>query len=80
MLIWIVLFCMISIILGVGYMFYFYCWIVFGEIKLDDVCDMKDMDSCELWLLVLIVVVVLWMGVYFESFLVLMCKDVSVLF
>lgn len=68
----------IGIILGVVYMFYFYCCVVFGKFDKDDVCVMFDLLLCEIVLFVLIVVVVFWMGVYFESFLKFMWIDVGV--
>ena len=52
---------------------------VFGDIKADDVRAMSDMSGRELWLLAPIAAVVLWMGVYPESFLSPMRKDVGVL-
>ncbi len=76
---WTALLCTTSIILGAGYMLYLYRRIAFGEITSDDVRAMTDMDSRELWLLAPIAAVVLWMGVYPESFLAPMRKDVSVL-
>jgi NADH-quinone oxidoreductase subunit M len=52
---------------------------VFGEIKSDDVRGMVDLSGREMWLLAPIAAVVLWMGVYPESFLAPMRKDVAVL-
>ena len=71
--------CTTGIILGAAYMLYLYRRVVFGEIKSDDVAAMPDMSGREIWLLAPIAAVVLWMGVYPESFLAPMRKDVGVL-
>jgi len=76
---WTALLCTTSIILGAAYMLYLYRRVVFGEIKSDDVRGMVDLSAREFWLLAPIAAVVLWMGVYPESFLAPMRKDVSVL-
>ena len=73
------LLCTTGIILGAAYMLYLYRRVVFGEIKSDDVAAMSDMSGREIWLLAPIAAVVLWMGVYPESFLAPMRKDVGVL-
>ncbi|MCP8891555.1 NADH-quinone oxidoreductase subunit M [Sphingomonas faeni] len=76
---WTALLCTTGIILGAAYMLYLYRRVVFGEIKSDDVRGMVDLSAREFWLLAPIAAVVLWMGVYPESFLAPMRKDVSVL-
>ncbi|MBD8549291.1 NADH-quinone oxidoreductase subunit M [Sphingomonas sp. CFBP 8764] len=76
---WTALLCTTSIILGAAYMLYLYRRVVFGEIKSDEVRGMVDLSAREFWLLAPIAAVVLWMGVYPESFLAPMRKDVSVL-
>ncbi|MEG8055979.1 NADH-quinone oxidoreductase subunit M [Sphingomonas sp. 22L2VL55-3] len=76
---WTALLCTTSIILGAAYMLFLYRRVVFGEIKSDDVRAMVDLSSREMWLLAPIAAVVLWMGVYPESFLAPMRKDVGVL-
>ena len=75
----IALLCTTGIILGAAYMLYLYRRVVFGEIRSDDVRAMPDLSRRELWLLAPIAAVVLWMGVYPESFLAPMRKDVGVL-
>jgi NADH-quinone oxidoreductase subunit M len=75
----IALLCTTSIILGAGYMLYLYRRVVFGEIKSDEVRGMSDLSARELWLLAPIAAVVLWMGVYPESFLAPMRKDTQFL-
>ncbi|RXD06971.1 NADH-quinone oxidoreductase subunit M [Sphingomonas sp. UV9] len=76
---WTALLCTTSIILGAAYMLYLYRRVVFGEIKSDEVRGMVDLSAREFWLLAPIAAVVLWMGVYPESFLAPMRKDVTVL-
>ena len=75
----IALLCTTGIILGAAYMLYLYRRVVFGEIKAEDVRAMPDLSSRELWLLAPIAAVVLWMGVYPESFLAPMRNDVATL-
>ena len=76
---WTALICTTSIILGAAYMLYLYRRVAFGEIKARDVAEMRDLSGRELWLLAPIAAVVLWMGVYPESFMAPMRKDVGVL-
>lgn len=76
---WIALLCTTSIILGAAYMLYLYRRIAFGEIKSGEVRAMEDLSHRELWLLAPIAAVALWMGVYPESFMAPMRKDVAVL-
>ncbi|WP_287977070.1 NADH-quinone oxidoreductase subunit M [Sphingomonas sp.] len=76
---WTALICTTGIILGAAYMLYLYRRVVFGEIKSDDVREMQDLSGRELWLLAPVAAVALWMGVYPESFMAPMRKDVGVL-
>ena len=76
---WTALVCTTSIILGAAYMLYLYRRVAFGEIKSQEVADMRDLSGRELWLLAPIAGVVLWMGVYPETFMAPMRKDVGVL-
>jgi NADH-quinone oxidoreductase subunit M len=76
---WTALLCTTSIILGAAYMLYLYRRIAYGEIPSEEVRAMPDLSSRELWLMAPIAAVVLWMGVYPESFLAPMRKDVAVL-
>ena len=76
---WTALICTTGIILGAAYMLYLYRRVAFGEIKADDVRAMTDVSSRELWLLAPIAAVVLWMGVYPESFLAPMRQDAGIL-
>ncbi|WP_242096949.1 NADH-quinone oxidoreductase subunit M [Sphingomonas sp. CROZ-RG-20F-R02-07] len=76
---WIALLCTTSIILGAAYMLFLYRRVAFGEIRSDEVRGMADLSGRELWLLAPIAAVVLWMGIYPESFLSPMRKDIGVL-
>ena len=76
---WITLLCTTSIILGAAYMLYLYRRVVFGEVKADDVRAMADIEPREWAMLVPLAAAVLWMGVYPESFLAPMRKDVAAL-
>ncbi|MES2337430.1 MAG: NADH-quinone oxidoreductase subunit M [Pseudomonadota bacterium] len=76
---WITLICTTGIILGAAYMLYLYRRVVFGEIVHEDVRAMPDLTKREIALLAPIAAVVLWMGVYPESFLKPMRADVGLL-
>ncbi|HVI97988.1 MAG TPA: NADH-quinone oxidoreductase subunit M [Sphingomonas sp.] len=76
---WAALLCTTGIILGAAYMLYLYRRIAFGEIVHDDVRAMPDLSARELWLLAPIAAVVLWMGVYPESFLAPIRNDAATL-
>ncbi len=73
------LLCTTGIILGAAYMLYLYRRVVFGEVKSDEVRAMADLSPREWALLAPIAAAVLWMGVYPESFLAPMRKDVGTL-
>jgi NADH-quinone oxidoreductase subunit M len=74
---WATLIATTGIILGAGYMLYLYRRVVFGEQVNADAAAMKDIDARELWLLTPIAAVALWMGVYPESFLAPIRRDVA---
>lgn len=74
---WVALVCTTGIILGAAYMLYLYRRVCFGDIVHDDVRAMPDLDARELMMLVPLGLAVLWMGVYPESFLAPMRKDVA---
>ena len=76
---WIALLCTTGIILGAAYMLYLYRRVVFGDLTKDDVRAMTDLSPREIALLAPIAAVVLWMGVYPESFLAPMRADVATL-
>jgi len=58
-----------GIILGAAYMLWLYWRICFGAARHADAAAMPDLSAREWWLLAPIAAVVLWMGVYPESFL-----------
>ena len=75
----ITLLCTTGIILGAAYMLYLYRRVVFGDLTKDDVRAMPDLSLREIALLAPIAAVVLWMGVYPESFIAPMRGDVGTL-
>jgi NADH-quinone oxidoreductase subunit M len=74
---WATLIATTGIILGAGYMLYLYRRVAFGEQVNADAAAMSDLDGRELWLLAPIAAAVLWMGVYPESFLAPIRRDVA---
>ncbi|GGD52180.1 NADH-quinone oxidoreductase subunit M [Erythrobacter arachoides] len=68
-----------GIILGAAYMLYLYRRIAFGQQVNADAAAMPDLSARELLLLGPIAAVVLWMGVYPESFLAPMRADIALL-
>ncbi|PKP90039.1 MAG: NADH-quinone oxidoreductase subunit M [Alphaproteobacteria bacterium HGW-Alphaproteobacteria-16] len=76
---WVTLIATTGIILGAGYMLYLYRRVVFGDLVKDDVKAMPDLNKREMALLAPLAAVVLWMGVYPESFLAPMRGDVATL-
>ena len=76
---WVAFVCTTGIILGAGYMLYLYRRVAFGEQKNADAAAMPDLSLREYLLLAPIAAVVLWMGVYPESFLAPMRQDIAVL-
>ena len=76
---WVALICTTGIILGAAYMLYLYRRVAFGEQKNADAAAMADLDKREWLLLAPIAAVVLWMGVYPESFMAPMRADIAAL-
>ena len=76
---WVAIVSTTGIILGAGYMLYLYRRVAYGVIKSDDVAAMPDLNRREIALLLPIAIVVLWMGVYPESFMAPMRNDVGAL-
>jgi len=66
-----------GIIVGAADMRYLYWRICYGRLVHADAAAMKDLDGREMWLLAPIAAVVLWMGVYPESFLRPMRADIG---
>lgn len=76
---WVAAVCATGVILGAGYMLYLYRRICFGDQKNADAAAMSDLSLRELSILAPIAAVVLWMGVYPESFLAPMRADIAAL-
>ena len=76
---WVAFVCTTGIILGAAYMLYLYWRICYGDLEKEDVKAMPDLSIREFATLGPIAAVVLWMGVYPESFLAPIRDDVGVL-
>ena len=76
---WVALICTTGIILGAAYMLYLYRRVAFGDQKNEDAAAMPDMGPREWAMMAPIAAVVLWMGVYPESFLAPMRADIAAL-
>jgi NADH-quinone oxidoreductase subunit M len=76
---WVTLVCTTGIILGAAYMLYLYWRVAFGVQKNADAAAMPDLTAREWIMLGPIAAAVLWMGVYPESFLAPMRKDIAAL-
>jgi NADH-quinone oxidoreductase subunit M len=76
---WATLIATTGIILGAAYMLYLYRRVAFGAQVNADAAAMHDLDDREIWLLVPIAAAVLWMGVYPESFLSPIRRDVGLI-
>jgi NADH-quinone oxidoreductase subunit M len=66
-----------GIILGAAYMLWLYWRVAYGTNRNADAAAMPDLNRRELFALAPIAAVVLWMGVYPESFMAPMRKDVG---
>ena len=76
---WVALVCTTGIILGAAYMLYLYRRVAYGEQKNADAAAMLDLDKREWAMMVPLAAVVLWMGVYPESFIAPMRADIAAL-
>ncbi|GAO38957.1 NADH-quinone oxidoreductase subunit M [Sphingomonas changbaiensis NBRC 104936] len=74
---WATAVCTTGIILGAAYMLYLYWRVAFGVSDKPDAAAMPDLNARELISLGAIALVVLWMGVYPESFLKPMRNDIG---
>jgi NADH-quinone oxidoreductase subunit M len=74
---WVALVCTTSIILGAAYMLYLYRRVIFGVQKNADAAAMADIDAREWIMLGSLAAAVMWMGIYPESFLAPIHKDVA---
>jgi NADH-quinone oxidoreductase subunit M len=76
---WVAFVATTGIILGAAYMLYLYWRVAFGKLTKPEVAAMPDLNKRELAMLGSIAAVVLWMGVYPESFMAPMRQDVVLL-
>ncbi|USI71761.1 NADH-quinone oxidoreductase subunit M [Sphingomonas morindae] len=74
---WAALIAVTGIITSAAYMLYLYRRIAFGPQKNADAAAMPDLDAREYAILVPLVLATIWMGVYPESFLAPIRKDVG---
>jgi NADH-quinone oxidoreductase subunit M len=74
---WGAIFATTGIILGAAYMLWLYWRIAYGTARTPEAATMADLDRREWALLAPIAAVVLWMGVYPESFMAPMRDDVG---
>jgi NADH-quinone oxidoreductase subunit M len=66
-----------GIILGAAYMLYLYRRVIYGQAPNAEVSAMPDLSARELAIMIPLGLSVLWMGVYPESFLRPMRRDVG---
>ena len=66
-----------GVVLGAAYMLYLYRRVVYGELTMEDVKAMLDLEPREIAIFAPIIVVVMWMGVYPMSFLEVMNQSVN---
>jgi len=76
---WVAFVATTGIILGAAYMLYLFWRVAYGAARTPEAARLPDLNKRELGMLVSIAAVVLWMGIYPESFLAPMRKDVGVL-
>jgi NADH-quinone oxidoreductase subunit M len=58
-----------GMVLGAAYMLYLYRRVIFGKMQLSDIKAMVDLSGRELLIMIPLVLVVIWMGVYPKTFL-----------
>jgi NADH-quinone oxidoreductase subunit M len=74
---WVAFVATTGIILGAAYMLFLYARVIYGKAAGDDALTMPDLNKRESAMFVPIVAVVFWMGIYPESFLKPMRRDVG---
>ena len=74
---WVAALATTGIILGAAYMLYLYRRVIFGRLTKDDLKTMLDLNPRELAILVPLVLVTLWMGIYPAPFLDVMDASVA---
>jgi NADH-quinone oxidoreductase subunit M len=76
---WVAFVATTGIILGAAYMLYLYARMIYGKAAGDDTLAMPDLNKREIAMFVPIVAVIFWMGIYPESFMKPMRRDVGAL-
>jgi NADH-quinone oxidoreductase subunit M len=76
---WVAFVATTGIILGAAYMLYLYARMIYGKAAGNDTLAMPDLNKREIAMFVPIVAVIFWMGIYPESFLKPMRRDVGAL-
>jgi NADH-quinone oxidoreductase subunit M len=66
---WVSLFAATGMVLGAAYMLYLYRRVVFGKLVREDLMGILDMNAREIAVFAPLIVVVLWMGIYPDTFL-----------
>jgi NADH-quinone oxidoreductase subunit M len=74
---WVAFVATTGIILGAAYMLYLYARMIYGKAAGEDTVAMPDLNKREIAIFVPIVAAVFWMGIYPESFLKPMRRDVG---
>ena len=74
---WVAFVATTGIILGAAYMLYLYARVAFGKLEKADVAAMPDLSGRELAMMIPLGLAVLWMGVYPESFLKPIRRDIG---
>src|SRR3546814_17443979 len=66
---WVAFFAATGVILGAAYMLYLYRRVVFGPLVRDDLKNIAELSRREIAIMVPLVVMVKWMGIYPNAFL-----------
>ncbi len=66
---WVALFAATGLVLGAAYMLYLYRRVVFGKLTREDLKSILDLNPREIAIFVPLIVLVLWMGIYPNTFL-----------
>lgn len=74
---WVAAIAATGLILGAAYMLYLYRRIIFGKLEKEDLKSMMDLNWREIGIMVPLVVLVFWMGIYPSSFLDLIHPSVA---
>ena len=74
---WIAFLAATGVILGAAYMLWLYRRVIFGELTKEDLKSITDLNAREIAMFVPMVIIVIWMGVYPESFLKIMRVSVD---